>query len=406
MCWENEVRERYRLLAPILDERTRRLWAASEAISAGYGGVSRVSRVTGICRKTICKGVRELEALPGKAENALLPGRLRRVGGGRKSLLTSDPTLAADLESLVAPTTRGDPESPLRWTLKSVRQLAEGLKGLGHRIGRQTVSETLHSLGYSLQANRKTKEGGTHPDRDAQFGYINQMVQTLQSQGQPVISVDAKKKELVGEYKNQGREWRLKGEPEDVNVHDFMDKTLGKATPYGVYDMSRNEGWVSVGIDHDTASFAVESIRRWWQTMGRPLYGEAKKLLVTADGGGSNGSRVRLWKVELQRLADETGLEITVCHLPPGTSKWNKIEHKLFSFISTNWRGRPLISHAVIVQLIAATTTRTGLSVQCRLDTNAYPKGIIVTNDQMAALNIHRHDFHPEWNYTITPNLT
>ena len=308
-----------------------------------------------------------------------------------------------DLERLVAPTTRGDPESPLRWTGKSVRTLASALREHGHQASHQLVANLLHELGYSLQGNKKTLEGADHPDRDAQFVHINEQVLAFQAQGQPAISVDTKKKELVGDFKNGGRTWRPKGQPEEVRVHDFAIPELGRAAPYGVYDLARNEGWVSVGVDHDTAAFAVESIRRWWHTMGKPLYKDATRLLITADGGGSNGSRVRLWKVELQRFADETGLEVSVCHLPPGTSKWNKIEHKMFSFITMNWRGKPLVSHEVIVQLIAATKTKMGLRVECALDTTTYPAGIKVADADMAKINLRRNDFHGEWNYSIAP---
>ena len=329
--------------------------------------------------------------------------RIRREGGGRKKTVTKDPALLADLERLVEPVTRGDPESPLRWTCKSMRKLAAELNGMGHRTSQHLVAELLHELGYSLQANRKTLEGASHPDRDAQFKHINEQVEAFQACGDPVISVDTKKKELVGDFKNGGREWRPRGEPELVRVHDFAIKELGKVNPYGVYDVAKDAGWVSVGVDHDTATFAVESIRRWWRGMGQTEYPVAVRLLITADGGGSNGSRLRLWKVELQKLANETGLAISVCHLPPGTSKWNKIEHRLFSFISQNWRGRPLVSHEVIVNLIAATATKTGLTVQCQLDTNAYPAGLKVSDEEMAAIRIQQDPFHGDWNYTVIP---
>ncbi len=332
----------------------------------------------------------------------LRDGFAARVGG-RKALTHSDPTLLDDLKGLVDASTRGDPMSPLRWSAKSLRNLAAELGALGHEVSHHLVGSLLRQMGYSLQANRKTLEGSKHPDRDAQFNYINYQVKAALAETQPAISVDTKKKELVGDFKNNGREYRPKGDPEQVRVHDFLIPELGRAAPYGVYDIADNAGWVSVGIDHDTASFAVNSIRRWWQTMGRERYPNAGRLVITADGGGSNGSRVRLWKIELQALADELGLEITVCHLPPGTSKWNKIEHRLFSFITQNWRGRPLVSHQTIVQLIAGTTTEAGLTVRSELDTGTYPKGVKVTDDQMAALNIHRHDFHGEWNYTIAP---
>ena len=392
------IQRRFMLLAGVLDERTRRLVAAAEALSLGWGGATAVARATGVSRRAIRAGIRELQApLPVSA------GHVRRPGGGRKKTVRQDPTLLTDLEQLVEPVTRGDPESPLRWTCKSVRKLAAELGPMGHRVSHRLVAEALHDLGYSLQANRKTLEGTSHPDRDAQFAHINRQVEAFLGSGDPVISVDAKKKELVGDFKNGGRELRPKGDPEPVRVYDFVIPALGRATPYGVYDLAANTGWVNVGVDHDTATFAVESIRRWWQGIGRAAYPQAGRLLITADGGGSNGSRVRLWKVELQQLADQTGLAITVCHLPPGTSKWNKIEHRLFSFISQNWRGKPLVSHEVIINLIAATTTQTGLSVQCQLDTNRYPLGVKVSDDTMAGIHLQRNEFHGERNYTIQP---
>jgi hypothetical protein len=391
------IKRRFELLGPHLDERTRRLLAASEAVVIGRGGASLVARATGVSRRMIGDGIKELDA--GPAEGV----RIRRSGGGRKRTSDTDPTLLGDLEGLVEPVTRGDPESPLRWTCKSVRKLAEELQRIGHRVSRQLVAELLHDLGYSLQANRKTLEGASHPDRDAQFEHLNQRVAEQVARGEPAISVDTKKKELVGDFKNGGRELRPAGDPEPVRVHDFIIPALGRANPYGVYDLAQDAGWVSVGTDHDTAAFAVESIRRWWTSMGRAVYPTATRLLITADGGGSNGSRVRLWKLELQRLADETGLELAVCHLPPGTSKWNKIEHRLFSFISQNWRGKPLVSHAVIVSLIAATTTTTGLTVRCQLDTNTYPTGRKVSDKELATANLHREDFHGDWNYSIHP---
>jgi hypothetical protein len=344
-----------------------------------------------------------------KAEKAIdlhssHPDRIRKAGGGRKKLTQQGPGLLSALEALVEPTTRGDPESPLRWTCRSTRQLADALAARGYRVSHQTVASLLDDLGYSPQGNQKTKEGSTHPDRDAQFRFIHGRAEDFQRRGQPVVSVDTKKKELVGDFKNGGREWRPKGDPEPVRVYDFVDKALGKANPYGVYDPAANVGWVSVGTDHDTAEFAVETLRRWWEKMGRPRYPAATELLVTADGGGSNGSRVRLWKVALQRLADQTGLRISVCHFPPGTSKWNKIEHRMFSHISMNWRGKPLFSHEVVVNLIAGTTTRTGLKIEARLDTNAYPKGIHVTDEELEKIKIQRADFHGEWNYTILPS--
>ena len=329
--------------------------------------------------------------------------RIRRPGGGRKRTTDTDPTLRRDLERLVEPVTRGDPESPLRWTCKSVRKLAEELRGIGHAVSHQLVAELLHELEYSLQANRKVLEGSQHPDRNAQFEYLNDQVQRQVAAGQPAISVDAKKKELVGPFKNGGRELRPKGQPEPVRVHDFADKDLGRATPYGVYDLARNQGWVTVGIDHDTAEFAVASIQHWWQTLGQAAYPGATSLLITADGGGSNGSRLRLWKLELQRFADETGLELRVCHLPPGTSKWNKIEHRLFSYITQNWRGKPLVSYQTIVSLIAATRTRNGLTVQCELDEGTYPTGRKVTDAELASVNLDRDEFHGDWNYRIRP---
>ena len=394
------IRLRYEALDPILDERGRRRFAAAEALAAGRGGVSAVSRITGIARSTIDRGLVELR---GEGAPEALPSRVRRVGGGRKRAVAKDPTLLSDLKDLVEPATRGDPMAPLLWTAKSLRNLAAGLTGLGHRVCHNVVAGLLREMGYSLQSNRKTLEGASHPDRDAQFAYINDQVKSALAAGQPAISVDTKKKELVGDFKNGGREYRPKGQPEEVRVHDFLIPELGRAAPYGVYDIANNAGWVSVGIDHDTASFAVNTIRRWWQTMGRERYPDAKTLLITADGGGSNGTRVRLWKRELQTLANELGLEITVCHLPPGTSKWNRIEHRLFSFITQNWRGRPLVSYQVIVQLIAATTTDAGLKVKCEIDTNSYPKGVKIEDVEMEALNLCRHDFHGEWNYTIKP---
>jgi transposase len=392
------IRLRYEALDPVLDERGRRRFAAAEALSAGRGGVTLVSQITGVARSTIGRGIAELRS--GVAAEL---GRVRRPGGGRKRLATRDGTLVEDLRALVEPTTRGDPEAPLLWTAKSLRKLAAGLQALGHRIGHNVVGDLLREMGYSLQANRKTREGSNHPDRDAQFGYINQQVTAALAEGQPAISVDTKKKELVGDFKNGGREYRPKGEPEPVRVHDFLIPELGRAAPYGVYDIGANAGWVSLGIDHDTASFAVNAIRRWWQTMGRQRYPGARRLVITADGGGSNGARVRLWKLELQKLADQLGLAITVCHLPPGTSKWNKIEHRLFSFITQNWRGKPLVSHQVIVQLIAATTTKAGLKVRCEIDPNTYPAGIKVADADFNDINLKRHDFHGEWNYTISP---
>lgn len=392
------IKKRFDAVAPFLDERGRRLIAASEALAAGYGGIAAVARATGVAPSTIGRGLEELS----RGDNQL-PGRQRRPGGGCKPIIEKDPSLRFDLEALVEPTTRGDPESSLRWTCKSLRRLAGALIEKGHRISYPVVGKLLHEMGYSLQANRKTKEGTDHPDRNAQFGFINARVTTALAENQPVISVDTKKKELVGDFKNGGKEYRPKGNPEEVRVHDFLIKELGRAVPYGIYDLAANAGWVSVGIDHDTAAFAVNSIRRWWNKMGRARYPNASRLVITADGGGSNGSRVRLWKLELQALANETGIEIEVHHLPPGTSKWNKIEHRLFSFISQNWQAKPLVSYQTIVQLISATTTKTGLTVDCELDTKAYPSGVVVTDEEMAALQITRDPFHGEWNYTLSP---
>ncbi len=397
---EAGIKRRFELVAGELNERSRRLVAASEAVAIGWGGISAVSRATGLSRKAISHGIKELQERGEGSE-----GRIRRIGGGRKTTVSKDPSLREDLEPLVEPLTRGDPESPLRWTCKSVRKLAEELIRQGHQVSHQLVSEVLYELGYSLQANRKTREGGDHPDRDAQFEYINAQAESFLAEGSPVVSVDAKKKELVGDFKNAGREWCPQGEPEQVRVYDFPISGLGRATPYGVYDLGQNAGWVNVGMDHDTATFAVESIRRWWNAVGQDQYPEAKRLLISADGGGSNGSRVRLWKWELQQLADETGLSITVCHLPPGTSKWNKIEHRLFAWISQNWRGKPLTSYAVILKLIAATTTEAGLTVQCQLDTTTYPAGRKVSNEEMATLSLLPDVFHGEWNYTIQPRI-
>ena len=392
------VRDRFRTLEGVLDERSRRLLAAAESKTWGRGGISAVSQATGMSRQVIRQGLQELSdpAVPAS-------GRIRRPGGGRKKAKQKDPTLLADLEKLVEPTTRGHPESCLRWTCKSVRKLAEELQRLGHQVSYPVVAELLHELDYSLQANRKTKEGNSHPDRNAQFEYIDHKVQAYQALRQPVISVDTKKKELVGDFKNAGQQWRPKGNPERVRVHDFAIPGLGRVAPYGVYDLAHNTGWVSVGVDHDTASFAVETIRRWWYAMGQEKYPGAEKLLITADGGGSNGSRVRLWKRELQRLADETGLAIAVSHFPPGTSKWNKIEHRLFSFISKNWRGQPLSSLQVIVNLIAGTTTKKGLEVHAETDPGRYPAGIKVPDSEMAEIRLHRDAFHGEWNYEILP---
>ena len=392
------IRERFAALCPHLSERARRLFAATEARAAGYGGIAAVSVATGIAASTIGRGLKEL-ADP----DQLAPDRVRRPGGGRIPLVKQDATLLADLLSLVEPSERGDPMSPLRWTCKSLSRLTSELVARGHRIGRTAVGELLHQHKFSLQANRKTREGDSHPDRNAQFVHINDSVTAALAAGQPVISVDTKKKELVGDFKNAGREWRPQGDPEEVRVHDFLIKELGRAVPYGIYDLAANAGWVSVGMNHDTSAFAVQTIRRWWSEVGRMRYPDATRLVITADGGGSNGSRVRLWKRELQRLADELDIDIVVHHLPPGTSKWNKIEHRLFSFITMNWKARPLVSYRVIVDLISATTTDTGLTVRCELDRNAYQKGIVVSDREMANLNIKRDTFHGEWNYTMQP---
>jgi hypothetical protein len=393
------IRAKFEGLRPYLDERRRRLWAATEALALGRGGVTAVAAATGLRRNTIRAGIGEL-----RAGGSVVPEqRVRAPGGGRKALAAGDPALLRDLEALVEPVTRGDPMSPLRWTCKSTRQLAAELSGRGHPVSHQTVAELLRALRYSLQGNRKTREGAAHPDRDAQFAHINAQSAAFQERGQPVISVDTKKKELVGDFKNGGREWRPVGQPEAVRVHDFVDRDLGKAIPYGVYDLAANRGWVSVGTDHDTPAFAVQTVRRWWEQMGRPTYPAAAELLITADGGGSNGRRARLWKTELQRLADETGLRIAVCHFPPGTSKWNKIEHRMFCHITQNWRGRPLVSHEVIVQLIGGTTTRAGLTIRAGLDTGTYPTGVKVTDTELAGVQLEPAEFHGEWNYSINP---
>ena len=400
MVDEDAIGERYRALAGEFDERRRRLWAAAEARSAGWGGIAAVVRATGISESTVLRGLSEL----GSGEPLAL-GRIRRPGGGRKPLSETDPTLVADLERLVDPGSRGDPQRPLRWTAKSVRNLAEALRSLGHQVSHMTVARLLPSLGYSLQANSKRREGSAHPDRDGQFHHINNTVARALGAGEPVISVDTKKKELVGDFKNAGRELAPKGAPVPVRVHDFRDPVLGRAVPYGIYDLAEDTGWVNVGIDNDTAQFAVASIRGWWEHLGRERYPKATTLTITADCGGSNGYRTRLWKTELQALADETGLRIQICHFPPGTSKWNRIEHRLFSFITQNWRAAPLVSLELIINLIGATTTRTGLSVYAQLDERTYPKAITVTDEQLAAVNLEGHEFHPEWNYLIIPSV-
>jgi hypothetical protein len=392
------IRARWDQMAPNLDERGRRLFAASEALMIGLGGVTAASTATGMARSTINRGIKELKA--GRRESV---GRVRRPGAGRKSAVEAQPGLLAALETLIEDAIRGDPESPLRWVSRSQRNIAAAMGRLGFAVSQKLVGVLLRQLKYSCQANRKTREGTSHPDRNAQFEYVNTMVKAAIAEGAPAISVDTKKKELVGDFKNAGRELRRAGDPEPVRVHDFEIKSLGKVAPYGVYDIAANDGWVNVGIDADTAAFAVESIRRWWHRLGRPRYPNAKRLVITADCGGSNGNRVRLWKRELQRFANETGLAITVTHLPPGTSKWNKVEHRLFARISQNWRGKPLVSHQVIIQLIAGTTTGTGLTIACDIDANSYPKGIKIPDAEMRALNIQQHTFHGEWNYTISP---
>jgi len=393
-----KIRRKYIALAEHLDERARRVWAATEAEALGYGGISLVALATGISRRAIHRGLSELNA-----EEAVPPDRIRKPGGGRKSAVHHQPDFPDRLERLVEPLTRGDPESPLRWTCKSVRLLADELGQQGIRVGRQTVARQLHALGYSLQGNRKTVEGKQHPDRNAQFEHINARVTKEMKAKNPVISVDTKKKELVGNYKNSGREWHRTGEAPKVNIHDFPNPDVPRAHPYGVYDLAKNRGFVNVGTDHNTATFAVASIRKWWLAQGRRAYPNAKRLLITADSGGSNGSRLRLWKWELQRLANQLGLPISVCHFPPGTSKWNKVEHRLFSFISQNWRGEPLTDYETVVNLIAQTTTTTGLKVSCRLDRRRYPTGRKISDEEWEKINLHRDDFHGDWNYEIRP---
>jgi hypothetical protein len=398
---EKAVRHKYKSLQAELDERARRLWAAAEAVALGHGGIAAVARATGLAESTIRIGRGELQGFP-RLEESRLKRRVRRAGAGRKKLQYEDKKLLFALDVLVEPTARGDPMSPLRWTCKSTRRLAAELMRQGHRVSHSKVAQFLGELGYSLQGTRKVKEGVSHPDRNAQFEYIHGRVKSFQERMQPVVSVDTKKKELVGDFANKGREYQPKGEPEKVRTYDFVDKKLGKAIPYGVYDLTTNLGWVSVGIDHDTAQFAVATLRRWWWQMGCRIYPTARELLICANGGGSNGSRCRLWKFELQRLADDLKLAINVCHFPPGTSKWNKIEHRMFSHITENWRGRPLVSHEVIVNLIANTTTQTGLNIQAELDDNRYPVGLKVSDQQMKELNIIPADFHgQDWNYTI-----
>jgi hypothetical protein len=404
---DSPIAQRWELMRERLDERQRRAFAAAEAKVLGRGGVSQVVAATGMARNTVMAGMQELDGSSNEFVSATplaAAGSTRRSGGGRKPATHKDPGLVPDLLALVDPTSRGDPESPLRWTCKSLRVLADELKVGGHAISHVVVGRLLKDEGYSLQANAKVIEGNQSPDRNAQFEHINARVSAALAAGQPVISVDTKKKELVGRYRNGGREWHPEGEPEEVRVHDFVDPELGRANPYGVYDIGADEGWVSVGTDHDTSAFAVQTIRRWWFSMGRPRYPKAKELTITADGGGSNGYRVRLWKLELGRLATETGLRIRVCHFPPGTSKWNKIEHRLFSFITMNWRGRPLISHEVIVQLIANTKTRSGLKVRSEIDANSYPKGLVISDAEFATIKLELDPFHGEWNYSLRPS--
>ena len=397
MIDERSIAEKFRYLAPHLDERRVRLWAAAEAIALGYGGIAMVARATGLAATRIRRGIEEL-----RSDGALEIARVRRSGAGRKRLVEQDPKLLEDLDRLVDEDSRGDPESPLRWTVKSVRVLAGELRAIGHQVCASSLLPLLCTLGFSLQSNRKVREGRQHPDRDAQFRYINTTTKAALAANQPVLSIDTKKKELVGDFKNSGREWRRKGSPERVRTHDFLDKELGKAIPDGIYEMGADRGWITVGVDRDTSQFAVNSLRRWWQKLGAERYPHAHTLTITCDCGGSNGNRTKLWKVELQKLADETGLQIQVLHFPPGTSKWNRVEHRLFSFITINWRGKPLYSLQTIINLIAATTTNSGLKVHAELDKGKYPK-VKVTDAELKAVNLHGHDFHPEWNYTIAP---
>lgn len=397
------VEEKYNRLSSDMNEKLRRRWAACEAMAIGRGGISEVARATGLSRTTIRNGIREIrEELPELAAE-ISQSRVRKPGGGRKPLVQKDRKLLGDLQQLVEGSTRGDPQSPLTWTSKSTRRLAAELRQKGHEVSHVTVGKLLRELGYSLQANRKTREGKQHPDRDAQFEYLNRKTRSFQRRKQPVISVDTKKRELVGDFRNGGREWRPKGAPDCVRVHDFRDKDLGVAIPYGVYDVSENEGWISVGISRDTAEFAINTIHEWWRRMGQKVYPGATDLLIMADGGGSNSSRAKMWKVCVQWLSDKTGLKITVCHFPPGTSKWNKIEHRMFCHITENWRSRPLISHSVIVNLISHTTTTTGLRIKAKLDKRDYRTGVTVDDDTIMALNIRRHQFHGDWNYTVSP---
>jgi hypothetical protein len=403
MLTVTQVRRKFEVLAPFLDERQKRLWVGAEADAHGHGGITLLAEATGISRPTVSAGAAEVRALREHPRSVPGPGPTRRPGAGRKPLTETDPTLPEDLDRLVDPATRGDPQSPLRWSCKSTRRLAEELGRMGHDVSPRKVAQLLKGMGYSLQGTRKSLEGEDHPDRDAQFGHISDATIDFLERGQPAISVDAKKKELLGEYGQDGREWQPAGEPEEVRTHDFPKPDVPKAIPYGVYDLANDQGWVSVGADHDTAEFAVETIRQWWRRMGREAYPHAEELLISADGGGSNGSRSRLWKARLQDLADESGLRVKVCHFPPGTSKWNKIEHRMFNHISMNWRGRPLLSHEVVVNLIGGTTTREGLRIEAALDPGSYPTGIKIPDEEMEALSLERDDFHGEWNYTLSP---
>jgi len=396
------IAKKFKKISPYLDERTLRIWVATEALNLTRGGISKLSRVAGISRPTIYAGIEELNEKKTKKFITEIK-RTRKVGGGRKKIGEKDKTFLLDLENIIESSTRGDPISPLKWSSKSTLKITSELNKMGHHVSQPTVYKLLDGLGYSMQSNRKTKEGANHPDRDAQFRYISKKVGAFQKRNQPVISVDAKKKESIGEFKNDGKEWRKKGYPIETNMHDFPDKKLGKVTPYGVYDLAKNQGWVSVGISSDTAEFAAEAIRNWWNEMGQQVYPGAKELLITADGGGSNGSRVGLWKKELQQLADELKIEINICHFPPGTSKWNKIEHRMFCHITQNWRGRPLVSREVVVNLIGNTTTKTGLKIKAKLDKNEYKKGIKVTKKELKTLEITEDSFHGEWNYKIRP---
>jgi transposase len=397
------VQQKYRSLSPIMDERLPRRWAASEALALGWGGISAVADATGLSLNTIRMGIAENRSSEADPNIQANNPHVRRPGGGRKRLSHQDQTLLTDLETLVNPSTRGDPQSPLRWTCKSTRNLAEALVDQGHQVSHQTVARLLQEIGYNLQVNRKTREGASHPDRNGQFEQIAKQARWFQRRGQPVVSVDTKKKELVGDFKNAGQEWQPEGSPEEVRCQDFKDKEPGQVAPYGIDDQATDAGWVSVGIDHDTAEFATETLRRWWSHMGIRVYPRATDLLVTADGGGSNSSRSRLWKFALQGLADEIGLRIAVCHFPPGTSKWNKIEHRMFCHITENWRGRPLVSRAVVVNLIGSTRTKTGLRINAELDTNTYKIGLKVTDEEFATIKITRSEFHGDWNYTISP---